>query len=162
MYYSFVFGVLTLIIACTQPPQQEFDYILRDGTIYDGTGKPSFKGDVAIQGDTIVAIGDLKNAKAKKEINASGLAIAPGFINMLSWADRSLLLDGRSMSDIKQGVTLEVFGEGWSPAPVKRKATAKPVDSPLDNTRWLLRLSREKRNQSECCLVRRRNFCAHP
>src|SRR5262245_43151495 len=109
MYYSFVFGVLTLIIACTQPPQQEFDYILRDGTIYDGTGKPSFKGDVAIQGDTIVAIGDLKNVRGKKEIDASGLAIAPGFINMLSWADRSLLLDGRSMSDIKQGVTLEIF-----------------------------------------------------
>lgn len=129
MYYGIVFGVLTLIIACTQPPQEEFDYILRDGTIYDGTGNPSFKGDIAIQSDSIVAIGDLKNAKGKKEIDATGLAIAPGFINMLSWADRSLLLDGRSMSDIKQGVTLEVFGEGWSPGPVKRKPTARPVDS---------------------------------
>lgn len=129
MYYGIVFGVLTLIIACTQQPQKEFDYILRGGAIYDGTGKPSFVGDVAIQADTIAAIGDLKNAKGKKEIDATGLAIAPGFINMLSWADRSLLLDGRSMSDIKQGVTLEIFGEGWSPGPVKRKATLKSVDS---------------------------------
>jgi N-acyl-D-amino-acid deacylase len=129
MYYGIVFGVLTLILACTQPPQQEFDYILRHGTIYDGTGNPSFIGDVAIQSDTIAAIGDLSNAKGKKEIDATGLAIAPGFINMLSWADRSLLFDGRSMSDIKQGVTLEIFGEGWSPGPVKRKATSKPVDS---------------------------------
>jgi len=128
MYYGIVFGILTLILACTQP-QQEFDYILRHGTIYDGTGNPSFIGDVAIQSDTIAAIGDLSNAKGKKEIDATGLAIAPGFINMLSWADRSLLLDGRSMSDIKQGVTLEIFGEGWSPGPVKRKATSKPVDS---------------------------------
>lgn len=129
MYYGIVFGILTLILACTQQPQQEFDYILRHGTIYDGTGNPSFIGDVAIQSDTIAAIGDLSNAKGKKEIDATGLAIAPGFINMLSWADRSLLLDGRSMSDIKQGVTLEIFGEGWSPGPVKRKATTKPVDS---------------------------------
>ena len=131
MYYGIVFGFgLSLIIACTQqPPPQEVDYILRHGTIYDGTGKPSFIGDVAIQADTIAAIGELTNAKGKKEIDATGLAIAPGFINVLSWADRSLLLDGRSMSDIKQGVTLEIFGEGWSPGPVKRKNTTKPVDS---------------------------------
>jgi len=130
MYYGIVFGFgLSLIIACTQQPQQEFDYILRHGTIYDGSGKPSFVGDVAILSDTIAAIGNLTNAKGRKEIDATGLAIAPGFINMLSWADRSLLLDGRSVSDIKQGVTLEIFGEGWSPAPVKRKSTTKPVDS---------------------------------
>ena len=129
MYYGIVFGILKLILACTEQPQQEYDYILRHGTIYDGTGKPSFIGDVALQADTIAAIGNLTNAKGKKEIDATGLAIAPGFINMLSWADRSLLLDGRSMSDIKQGVTLEIFGEGWSPGPVKRKTTSKPVDS---------------------------------
>jgi len=129
MYYGIVFGLLTLILACTQHTQQEFDYILKHGTVYDGTGKAAFIGDVAIQADTIAAIGDLSKAKGKKEIDATGLAIAPGFINMLSWADRSLLLDGRSLSDIKQGVTLEIFGEGWSPGPVKRKTTAKPVDS---------------------------------
>lgn len=130
MRYGIVFGIaLLLIIACTQKPKQEFEIILRNGTIYDGTGKPSFVGDVAIQSDTIAAIGDLYDAIGIKEVDATGLAIAPGFINMLSWADRSLLLDGRSVSDIKQGVTLEIFGEGWSPGPVKRKNTAKPVDS---------------------------------
>lgn len=78
-------------------------------------------GDVAINGDTIAAIGDLSTAVGKSEVNVNGLAVAPGFINMLSWADGTLLKDGRSMSDIKQGVTLEVFGEGWSPGPRKKK-----------------------------------------
>lgn len=130
MRYGIVFGIaLLIIIACTQKPKQKFDIILRHGTVYDGTGNPSFVADLAIQSDTIAAIGNLLDAAGKKEIDATGLAIAPGFINMLSWADRSLLLDGRSMSDIKQGVTLEIFGEGWSPGPVKRKNTTKPVDS---------------------------------
>lgn len=121
--------VLLLILACAKKPKQEFDLIIRNGNIYDGSGAPHFKGDVAIQADTIVAIGNLTDATGKKEIDANGLVIAPGFINMLSWADRSLIMDGTSMSDTKQGVTLEVFGEGWSPGPVKRKATSKPVDS---------------------------------
>lgn len=130
MRYAIVFCLgLCIILACTQKPKQEFDLIIRNGNIYDGSGEPSYVGDLAINADTIAAIGKLEDAVGKKEINANGLAVAPGFINMLSWADRSLLMDGRSVSDIKQGVTLEVFGEGWSPGPVKRKATAKPVDS---------------------------------
>ncbi len=116
-------------MACATRPQRKFDYILRHGLVYDGTGQPAFIADVAIQHDTIAVIGDLQDAEGTIELDATGLAIAPGFINMLSWADRSLLMDGRSMSDIKQGVTLEIFGEGWSPGPVKRKTTAKPVDS---------------------------------
>jgi N-acyl-D-amino-acid deacylase len=107
---------------------QQYDIILRNGMVYDGTGAVPYMGDIAIIGDQIAAIGDLSAATAKNEMQMKGLAIAPGFINMLSWADRSLLLDGRSVSDIKQGVTLEVFGEGWSAGPVKRKTT-KPVDS---------------------------------
>jgi len=99
---------------------QTFDLILRNGIIYDGSGSKSFKADIAINSDTIAFIGDLSKAKVKTEIDATGLAIAPGFINMLSWADGTLLKDGRSMSDIKQGVTLEVFGEGLSPGPRKR------------------------------------------
>lgn len=118
-----------LLLAFTLRPQMTYDVILRNGTLYDGSGQPAYTGDIAIQGDTIAALGNLGQAKGKKEIALNGLAVAPGFINMLSWADRSLMLDGRSMSDIKQGVTLEVFGEGWSPGPVKRKATPKPVDS---------------------------------
>lgn len=100
-----------------------YDIILRGGNIYDGTGSAPYVGDIAIQSDTIAAIGDLSYAAARREINAKGLAVAPGFINMLSFADRTLLIDGRSMSDIKQGVTLEVFGEGWSPGPAKRESS---------------------------------------
>src|SRR5688572_11213826 len=130
MRHAFILSIgLIVIIACTQKPKGEFDLIIRNGNVYDGSGSPYVVGDLAIQNDTIAAIGDLGDAIGKKEIDAKGLAVAPGFINMLSWADRSLLMDGRSVSDIKQGVTLEVFGEGWSPGPVKRKATAKPVDS---------------------------------
>ena len=118
-----------IVLACRQiSTPQEFDVIIRNGTIYDGSGSKPFVGDIALQGDTIAGIGDLKNLHGKKEIDATGLAVTPGFINMLSWADQSLLKDGRSMSDIKQGVTLEVFGEGWSPGPMKRKSKI-PVDS---------------------------------
>lgn len=134
---------LAIILACQQRiPVQEFDVIIRNGTIYDGSGAKPFVGDIALQADTIAAIGDLKDAHGKKEIDAKGLAVAPGFINMLSWADQSLLKDGRSMSDIKQGVTLEVFGEGWSPGPMKRKSKT-PVDSlwtTLDGYfKWLMK-----------------------
>jgi N-acyl-D-amino-acid deacylase len=128
-YVIFLSIGIFIILACAQKPKQEFDLIIRNGNVYDGSGSPFFYGDLAIQGDTIAAMGNLQDAVGKKEIEAKGLAVAPGFINMLSWADRSLLMDGSSISDLKQGVTLEVFGEGWSPGPVKRKATSKPVDS---------------------------------
>ncbi len=99
---------------------QTFDVVIRNGIIYDGSGNRTYAADLAINADTIAFIGNLSKAKGKTEIDAKGLAIAPGFINMLSWADGTLLTDGRSMSDIKQGVTLEVFGEGLSPGPRKR------------------------------------------
>lgn len=125
----FVFLLCSILIfSFLSGKVQEYDLIIRNGTVYDGTGAEGIQADVAITGDKIMAVGDLSNAGAKKEMDASGLAVAPGFINMLSWADLSLLKDGRSVSDIKQGVTLEIFGEGWSPGPVKRKIT-KPVDS---------------------------------
>ncbi len=124
--FSFLTLVLLVSFRCEYRPQK-FDTIIRNGTVYDGSGKKPFIADVAILHDTIAAIGDLSDAIAETEINATGLAVAPGFINMLSWADRSLLMDGRSMSDIKQGITLEIFGEGISPAPVKRKE--KNIDS---------------------------------
>lgn len=109
-------------------PEKRFDTIIRQGTIYDGSGGLPYVADIGINADTIAAIGDLSAASTKNEINAKGLTVAPGFINMLSMAERSLLLDGRSMSDIRQGVTLEVMGEGWSAGPVKRNLK-KPVDS---------------------------------
>jgi N-acyl-D-amino-acid deacylase len=125
----FLLVLLFLLTAFSIDHQQPvYDIIIRGGTIYDGSGTDPFTGDIAIQSDTIAAIGNLAGAAAKREINATGLAVSPGFINMLSWADQTLLHDGSALSDIKQGVTLEVFGEGWSPGPVKRNLS-KPVDS---------------------------------
>lgn len=95
-----------------------YDLILRNGTLYDGRGGTPYVGDIAIQGDRIAAVGDLGDASATKEIDVKGLAVAPGFINMLSWANYSLIEDGRSLSDIYQGVTLEVMGESESMGPL--------------------------------------------
>ncbi|MBS1557945.1 MAG: D-aminoacylase [Bacteroidetes bacterium] len=115
--------LLTTFLLCLpliHSEKKRFDVILRHGLIYDGRGGKPYRADVGILADTIAYLGDLKNASAKNDIDVVGLAVAPGFINMLSWADGSLLQDGRSMSDLKQGVTLEVFGEGWSPGPRKK------------------------------------------
>jgi len=109
---------LAALAACSFSPGEQYDVILRGGTIYDGSGGPPFVGDVAIRGDSIVAVGDIGRASAATEIDVTGLAVAPGFINMLSWATESLIEDGRSLSGIKQGVTLEIFGEGSSMGPL--------------------------------------------
>lgn len=129
MRYLVILAILSLLLISALPlPQTTYDVIIRGGTIYDGSGSAGFVGDVAIQADTIASVGDLRDAIGKKEIDARGLVVSPGFINMLSWSEKTLLMDGRSMSDIKQGVTTEVFGEGFSPGPVKRNLK-KPVDS---------------------------------
>lgn len=101
-----------------------YDTILRGGTLYDGTGAEAVQVDLAITGDRIAAVGDLRDADAHQEIDVSGLAVAPGFINTLSWASESLLHDGLSQSDIRQGVTLEVMGEGYSMGPLTRSMKA--------------------------------------
>jgi N-acyl-D-amino-acid deacylase len=105
-----------LLISCA-----EYDVVIRDGMVYDGTGAKPYTGDVAIKNDKIVKISESIDGAGREEIDASGLAVSPGFINMLSWATTSLIKDGRSLSDIKQGVTLEVFGEGWSMGPLNEK-----------------------------------------
>src|SRR6266566_7156077 len=107
---------ILFLTGCTMAA--EYDLIIRNGTVYDGSGNAPSTGDVAIQGDRISAIGQLSAARGRREIHAQGLAIAPGFINMLSWATESLIEDGRSQSDIRQGVTLEIFGEGISMGPL--------------------------------------------
>ena len=114
------FWLLSLLVSgvALHAADSPYDVIIRNGLIYDGSGEAPFSGDVAIRGDKIVAIGNLAGAKAKVEIDARGLAVAPGFINMLSWATDSLIEDGRSQSDIRQGVTLEVMGEGESLGPL--------------------------------------------
>ncbi|MBE9465409.1 amidohydrolase family protein [Dyadobacter subterraneus] len=101
--------------------KNKYETIIRNGIIYDGNGEKPFTADIGINADTIAFIGDLKNESAKNEIDAKGKAIAPGFINMLSWATESLIQDGRSQSDIRQGVTLEVMGEGTSMGPLNPK-----------------------------------------
>ena len=113
-------AILALLAAlgmsgCGSAPR--YDVIIRNGTLYDGSSNPPVAADLAIAADTIAAIGELRGARTALEIDATGLAVAPGFINMLSWATESLLQDGRSQSDIRQGVTLEVMGEGNSMGP---------------------------------------------
>lgn len=109
-------GTLIIIAACTSAP--DYDLIISNGKIYDGSGNPPIDADVAVSADTIAAIGDLANATTKLRIDVNGHAVAPGFINMLSWANVSLIEDGRSQGDIRQGVTLEVLGEGSSMGPL--------------------------------------------
>jgi len=109
-----------LIFAClltTACATTHYDTIIRNGVIYDGSGHAPIRGDVAIQGDRIAAIGNVRG-HATNEVDARGMAVAPGFINMLSWATESLIADGRAMADVKQGVTTEIFGEGWSMGPL--------------------------------------------
>jgi N-acyl-D-amino-acid deacylase len=105
-----------ILSGCSRPVK--YDVIIRNGEIYDGSGKPHFKADIGINADTIAFIGDLTKEKGRSEVDATGLAVAPGFINMLSWANESLIEDGRSQGDIRQGVTLEVLGEGDSMGPL--------------------------------------------
>ncbi|HSO22579.1 MAG TPA: D-aminoacylase, partial [Chondromyces sp.] len=112
------FFAACLLSSCAAPVQ--YDVVLRNGTIYDGSGSEPFAGDVAINGDVIVAIGDLGRATGRLELDVEGLAVAPGFINMMCWANESLIEDGRSQSDIRQGVTLEVLGEGDSMGPLNQ------------------------------------------
>jgi N-acyl-D-amino-acid deacylase len=114
---------LFVVLACLShvglaAEPQSFDVLIRGGTVYDGSGQAGVKADIGIRGDTIATIGDLADARAKTIIDASGKAVAPGFINVLSWATEALLHDGRSQSDVRQGVTLEIFGEGWSMGPL--------------------------------------------
>jgi len=104
-----------------------YDVVIRGGTVYDGSGGPPVVADVAVQGDSIVAVGDLRGARGRVTVDAHGLAVAPGFVNMLSWAVDDLLHDGRSQSDIRQGVTLEVFGEGASMGPLTDSMKAETV-----------------------------------
>ncbi len=128
MRLPLMLGLLGLT-ACGGPT---YDVVIRHGTVYDGRGGPGVAADVAIMGDSIAAIGDLSKAKGRSEIEAKGLAVAPGFINMLSWANEALLVDGRSESDLRQGVTLEVFGEGESMGPLSDSMKAEARNSQGD------------------------------
>ncbi|MGQ0384440.1 MAG: N-acyl-D-amino-acid deacylase family protein [Gammaproteobacteria bacterium] len=113
--FAAVLAVLGLC-ACERTP--EYDLLVRGGTIHDGSGSAGFAGDVAISGERIVYVGPSAPGRARHEIDAAGMAVAPGFINMLSWSNESLLIDGRGQGELRQGVTLQVMGEGESMGPL--------------------------------------------
>ena len=122
--------VLLVLTGCGY--NNKYDVIIRNGVLYDGSGSASYRGDLAINADTIAALGSLKHAHGKLVIDAKNMAIAPGFINMLSWADKSLIEDGLSQSDIRQGVTLEVMGEGWSDGPLNEPMKKDEIEKQGD------------------------------
>lgn len=129
-----VFVVALVLAGCG--PSVTYDVLIHNGTVYDGSGGEPVLANVAINGDVIVGVGSMPDARGRTEIDAAGLAVAPGFINMLSWANASLLADGRSQSDIRQGVTLEVMGEGRSMGPLndamKKEMQERQVEVPFD------------------------------
>jgi N-acyl-D-amino-acid deacylase len=132
-----VLSVPVVLAACQQMP--EYEIVIRGGSLYDGKGSAPVIGDLAITNDRIMAMGDLGRSQGRVEIDATGLAVAPGFINMLSWANESLIQDGRSLSDIKQGVTLEVIGEGVSMGPLNdemRKTMVERQNDILFDVSW--------------------------
>ena len=116
---SCLVGVWALL-SITAVADDQFDVLIRGGMVYDGSGGSPYRADVAVVDGSIAKVGPLADARARSEIDATGMAVAPGFINMLSWATASLLVDGRGESDIRQGVTLELFGEGWSYGPLNK------------------------------------------
>ena len=118
------------LVACSPPPPVvgDYDVIIRGGTLYDGLGTDPVVADIAINGDRIAGIGNFPEQTGTLEVDATGKAVAPGFINMLSWSTRSLIEDGRSMSDIMQGVTLEIMGEGTSMGPLNDTMKADALD----------------------------------
>ena len=126
---SFVFGVALLLIACARRPQ--YDIVLRNGRVCDGTGAPCVPGGIAINGDTIAKVGDLADARGRTDLDVHAQVIAPGFINMMS-GEAGLFIDGRSQSDIRQGVTLEIFGEGESMGPLNDAMRAEYEKQEVD------------------------------
>lgn len=125
-------SILLLLSSCQK--KVTYDLVLKNGTIYDGSGEKPFSGDIAINADTIALIAEPNTLYGTEEIDLDRLAVAPGFINMLSWANVSLLEDGRSQSDIRQGVTLEVMGEGRSMGPLNPQMKKEMIEGQVDIT----------------------------
>jgi len=129
-------ALLLASAASAAPPaaaSRTVDVVIEGGTVYDGSGGAPFVGEVGIEGDRIVYVGpDNPRLDGRTRIDATGEAVAPGFINMLSWATESLIADGRGQSDLRQGVTLEVFGEGWSMGPLNEAMKATELKAQGD------------------------------
>src|SRR6266487_4352841 len=137
-YFLCVGAFLTIVLGISaqapspSPAPGDFDVIIRGGTVYDGTGGELRQADVAIRGDRVAGVGDFKSAKARTVIDANGLPVAPGFINMLSWSTESLIQDGRSQSELRQGVTTEIIGEGESMGPVNDRVRGHMLRAQAD------------------------------
>ncbi len=132
---SSLFFVLIVLLSCNN---EKYDTIIKNAVIYDGHGGAPIKGDIAIINDTIAFIGDLSNAIAENNIDAKGMAMAPGFINMMGHSEESLIQDGRAQSDIRQGVTTEIFGE-FSMGPLNPKMKIQQKENQGDiqyNVEW--------------------------
>jgi len=127
---SVVIAVFATFLAPTPEARQgeTFDIVIRGGMVYDGSGSPGVRSDVGIRRDRVVAVRDLSAATASTVIDASGMAVAPGFVNMLSWSTESLLVDGRSQGEIRQGVTTQIFGEGSSMGPLNDAMKKRMVE----------------------------------
>ncbi|MGZ5552622.1 MAG: N-acyl-D-amino-acid deacylase family protein [Chthoniobacterales bacterium] len=110
--------VMAALLSSARGDEKNLDFLIKGGTVFDGTGSEGRTADVGIRGDRIVAVGQLTPSETTRIIDAHGLAVAPGFINMLSWSTDSLIADGHSQSEIRQGVTTEIMGEGESMGPV--------------------------------------------
>ena len=135
MQTRFITTILILIGAAVAPAmqsQESFDVIIRGGSVYDGSGSAPRRADVGLRGDQISAVGDLSGAKAGNIVDATGLAVAPGFINMLSWSTESLLADGRSQGEVRQGVTTQIMGEGDSMGPLTDEMKRRRIESQGD------------------------------
>ena len=111
-------ALLAIFVSCQRTAAPAYDIVIKGGEVYDGTGGEPVKADVAIAGDEIVRIGQIEASQARRVIDASGQAVVPGFINMLSWSTESLIADGNSQGEIRQGVTTQIMGEGFSMGPL--------------------------------------------
>lgn len=138
MRTAYLFLIILAAFTWTAPASAQMlsakglDVIIRGGTVYDGSGRKPVKADVGIVGDKVVSIGDLSRQKALISIDASGMAVAPGFINMLSWSTESLIVDPRSLGELKQGVTTQIFGEGFSMGPLNERMKKQMKDDQGD------------------------------
>ena len=138
---AFAIAVAGLLATSAAPPPRhaaaDYSVLIRGGTVYDGSGGAPYVGDVALKGDKIAYVGPHAPGRSARVVDATGKAVSPGFVNMLSWATESLIADGRGLSDTAQGITLEVMGEGdsmgpWNPR-MKALAVAGPPSPNISN-----------------------------
>jgi N-acyl-D-amino-acid deacylase len=132
---KYIFSSLLVWFSAAAVYPQTYDLIIKGGTIYDGSGRSPVVTDVGIKADKIVRVGKLNASQAKTVIDATGLAVAPGFINMLSWSTESLLVDPRSLGELKQGVTTQIMGEGWSMGPLNDRMK-KQIKDEQGDLKW--------------------------